>query len=1441
MKVRPLFALSVVLWFLLTCEGGGGIIVKPNQLPVILFGPSASATIVPSGGETNLSVSADDLDGDVLSYQWTQINPANPQGIFSSRFSRVTNWTAPTVTTPINFTLQVSVADGKGGVVNATIAILVQPPGVSNRNPIITSGPSASPPALDEGKSTILSVEASDPDGDNLLFEWKKTSPVPEEVVGRQKMIQWTAPEMNADTNFTFSVSITDGRGGVANGAVNVMVRNVNKPPTISEVTAQPSETVEGGTIQLNVNATDPENQPLSYLWRQISPIIPPGTFLPDNQQKQVLWTAPTVTQDTVFQLGVQVRDAGGVTASASVLVTVRNTNQPPQILPPGASANPHTISDGELTQLSISAFDPDGSEIFYQWNQESPAQPVGGFSNAQGNATSWRAPEVPADTVFILKATVRDAQGATVFSTVAVNVLTETDSPFFTSVIQASRTEVPETESVSLSIQAVDPDGDPLSFEWSQVAPSAPVGSFSNITAPNTEWTAPEVLGNTVFTLKTSVTDGLYTIERSINIQVLGDNDPPRILFGPNANPPSIWEKTSTQLSVQTEDPEGYPLTYLWQQVEPTTPVGPFSAPTSPETIWTAPNFVENTQVRIQVSIQDPQGGVTIGEVLVQVNAINDVPVITSAVASPSTITDARPNNLTLLTVNAFDPEGETLIYLWTQFSPAFPEGYFESPTQSQTQWQSPILGANTVFTHRITVTDAHGASAFRNVVVTVLDVNQPPNILEISAQPEELDERSCRLAPPAPDVRCTRPYLTQLDVVAEDPDGPPTELTYSWTQVKVEPVIPATGVFSNPNVSNPTWYVEEVPSTVSEDYIFTLQVTVRDARGGSDVRDIDLVIHDINKPPVVRSIRATPTPIWEKQNEENRQDWTLVMVDAYDPDEDGIDYQWFQIIPDPDDEPDLVGVFEDNMASSTRWFASDIPRPLTTRYVDFTLQVRLNDGRPMGTSTANVGVRVNQVNKSPIFVEGPTANPGAIDELTSTSLYVRVTDPDGDPITYLWQQILPPSPVGTFSPPDRPATTWEAPDVRVWTTFDHRITVWDNPPPGYPQRSRSRQITVRVFNVYIWERFQTLASDGRQGQSCFVDTTSLNYPYIVYYTKRHDGYRLTYFDGINWNTEDVTTLGGDIDGEVENLTEIQIDADDSAHISYYVPGGGLEYRKRNSDGSWDPAQRLHGGTGVGKYNSIGLDANGKVHIGYWASARLYYATNQSGFWQIANADPQSQSGQFASIAFKNDIPAISHWWYKDGEFAELKMVVRGATPFTWSRYIIDMVDIQDRIANKWNEGKDTSLAVKPSTGRYVLASYDMDDGDLDVIVFTNPPAGDISPCTFPPDVFGCETDSGRWNDIDLDLREDMHIVFYDFDLKDLKWLFLEEGTGRYFTMDLDDNLIGPDEGLDLGFNGSSIALDSHNNLHICTFDKTNEDLLYVVAWADRSDDWIP
>ncbi|HET9035331.1 MAG TPA: c-type cytochrome domain-containing protein [Myxococcaceae bacterium] len=62
---------------------------------------------------------------------------------------------------------------------------------------------------------------------------------------------------------------------------------------------------------------------------------------------------------------------------------------------------------------------------------------------------------------------------------------------------------------STQLQAQASDPDGDALTYSWTQTSPGSPQGSFSSPSSGSPSWTAPTVSATMPFTLSVTVSDG--------------------------------------------------------------------------------------------------------------------------------------------------------------------------------------------------------------------------------------------------------------------------------------------------------------------------------------------------------------------------------------------------------------------------------------------------------------------------------------------------------------------------------------------------------------------------------------------------------------------------------------------------------------------------------------------------------------------------------------------------------------------------------------------------------------------------------------------------------------------------------------------------------------------------------------------------------------------
>jgi len=195
-----------------------------NQPPVILSVIAKNQQLYPSG-TTEITCIAQDVDNDQLNFTW-----AATGGEFIGTGPTVT-WRAPV--TLGTYTVTVTVDDGKGGSVQASLPIAVG----ANQAPVISSL-TASPSGVLYGGSTLLTCTASDPDGDVVRYNWSTSKG---SITGVGNKVTWIAPSESG--SFTVTVVISDGKGGETQGNVVVTVA-----PATSTVTFPPVAE-ETGTV----------------------------------------------------------------------------------------------------------------------------------------------------------------------------------------------------------------------------------------------------------------------------------------------------------------------------------------------------------------------------------------------------------------------------------------------------------------------------------------------------------------------------------------------------------------------------------------------------------------------------------------------------------------------------------------------------------------------------------------------------------------------------------------------------------------------------------------------------------------------------------------------------------------------------------------------------------------------------------------------------------------------------------------------------------------------------------------------------------------------------------------------------------------------------------------------------------------------------------------
>lgn len=215
------------------------------------------------------------------------------------------------------------------------------------------------------------------------------------------------------------------------------------------------------------------------------------------------------------------------------------------------------------------------------------------------------------------LVATAQDAAGNTAASAPIAFSVGTSQAPFI-SAITLNPTSVDEGQDVALSVTAGDPQGDALTYAWSQVSPASPVGTFTNGAAANATWRAPQVTETTAFTLRVTVSDGNgNTAERTAELQVVdvATNNQPPVVSATITGPTTVLAGDLASLSVTASDPDGDTLTYTWS----TSPAnqGTFTAAGSAATGWRSPEISTATDFTVQVTVSDGQESVTRSKVV--------------------------------------------------------------------------------------------------------------------------------------------------------------------------------------------------------------------------------------------------------------------------------------------------------------------------------------------------------------------------------------------------------------------------------------------------------------------------------------------------------------------------------------------------------------------------------------------------------------------------------------------------------------------------------------------------------------------------------------------------------------------------------------------------------------------------------------------------------
>ncbi|QSQ15391.1 myxosortase-dependent M36 family metallopeptidase [Myxococcus landrumensis] len=691
-----------------------------NRAPTVNAGVDAS---VNERSAVTLSGSASDVDGDGLTYLWTQVS-GTPVALAGYTAASAT-FTAPEVTFDTTLTFRLAVSDGKVSVSDTVDVIVLH----VNRPPVVT----ASSVSVDERSTASLLATASDADGDALTYSWSQVSGSPVTLVNADTATaSFATGEVATNTVLGFRVTVSDGTAEASHD-VTVDVRHVNRAPTVNA--GLDGSVNERAQATLSGSASDADGDSLTYTWVQIA-----GTPVAISNATSAVATfvAPeTVTGETLtFRLSVS---DGSALASDTVDVQVSPVNRAPVVTASSASANERSTAS-----ITATGADPDGDSLTYSWERISGPQVT--LENANTATVSFATGEVTADTVITLRVTVTDGT-ATASHDVAVTVLNVNRAP---TVGAGADGSVGARGQYTLAGTANDADGDSLTYAWVQTS-GTPV-ALAGATSLNASFTAPD--GSGTLTFRLLVSDGVHSVSDSVDVVVAGDNRVPVV----TASAVTADERTTVSLVAQATDPDGDALTYTWIQVhgDPVTLENANTATAS----FRAGEVSANAELTFRVTVSDGTNNVS-KEVTVTLRNVNRAPVANAGVAA----TVQSGATVTLNGSASSDPDGTAVTYQWTQVSG--PTVALSSATVAQPTFTAPSVSAERDLVFSLVVSDGAVSSAASLVVLTVTSAPVPNR--EPVAQARII-------------VNGDQTSMTLDGSASSDADG--DALTYKWEQ---------------------------------------------------------------------------------------------------------------------------------------------------------------------------------------------------------------------------------------------------------------------------------------------------------------------------------------------------------------------------------------------------------------------------------------------------------------------------------------------------------------------------------------------------------------------------------------------------------------------------------------------------------------------------------
>ena len=313
-----------------------------NSPPTVDAGVDQDAT---EGSVVIFNATVVDADTDSLTYAWSHDSALIIQ--LTNSASPSTTFAAPAVDADTAVTFTLTVDDGTTTTTDSLVVTITDIPAV-NSTPVVDAGDDQ---IVLEGSIVTLTATATDADDNQLAHTWTYHPLLNLTLTHATTTSSWfTAPDVNANTTITFTLTADDGTAEVSDSVDILIMPTQNVHPVLDVILEQAVD--EMSTLIFVARATD-EDLPSDTLTYGLED--PPAGASMDPATGAFTWT-PTEDQNGIHTITVTVSDGNGGTDSQDVQVTVNEVNMPPtlDVIPA------QTIDELAMLTFTVNASDDD-------------------------------------------------------------------------------------------------------------------------------------------------------------------------------------------------------------------------------------------------------------------------------------------------------------------------------------------------------------------------------------------------------------------------------------------------------------------------------------------------------------------------------------------------------------------------------------------------------------------------------------------------------------------------------------------------------------------------------------------------------------------------------------------------------------------------------------------------------------------------------------------------------------------------------------------------------------------------------------------------------------------------------------------------------------------------------------------------------------------------